>query len=87
MNEQHGIGYRDVSRLSSDVSGHMNASPTGRRLALDGSLVLTYTNSNPETAYLTASEGAAWLYEDLGSGDTFVVTFTRAGGFRSVQTS
>lgn len=87
MNEQHGIGYKDVSGLGNDVAWHLNASPTGRRLAIDGTFVLTYTNTNPEDAYLTASDGAAWLYEDLATGDRFFVTFARGSGFKSVQVS
>lgn len=86
MNAQHGIGYRSVEGGGGeDVAGRLHASPTGRRLAIDGTFVFTYTNTDPETAYLTASDGAAWLYEDLATGNRFFVTFTRDSGFKSVQ--
>lgn len=83
MNEQ-GFGYQDVTQKP-NANWRMASAPPGRQMLIDGSLVLTYTTVDPESAYLTASDGAAWLYENPDTGDRYAVTFTRVGGFKRVQ--
>lgn len=75
------FGFRDVG--SAPPSQAMLQSPTGRQLSIDGSFVYTYTTVDPETAYQTAPDGSAWLYES--GGHRYIVTFARATGFLKVE--
>lgn len=80
------FGYKRVTDTGSLLRYRMMASPTGRQLVSDGSLVLGLLNFDPNTALANATQiypdGAVGIYVRAGVQEQWA--FTRATGWQQL---
>ena len=73
-----------VTPQYSNVMALLQQTPTGANL-LQGAFVLNYLTSDPTKAVFAPPDGTMLMYQDPVSGDRFLYTYARSGGWRSVQ--
>lgn len=76
------MNYQDVTQRPDDLRARMLLSPTGRQLAVDGSLSLAVYTDDPTTAIPSPAQGATVLWNDAGT--LKLGAYTRETGWKFV---
>ena len=78
------MNFRDINRdpVRDDLRGRMMASPEGRQLAIDGSLVLAGIDEDPATTIAIPANNRVVLYNRAGTLELW--GFTRATGWQQL---